>query len=123
MYEGVKKINKEADFVLFNGQSRAKGDALLIVEAKKTEKILTEDAVGQARSYAMCLSTAYYIVTNGDEIRIYMVRVSVQPDVMRMTFKRSDLQQQWAMLYQTLHKKAVIEFKENRSRTLAASGM
>src|SRR5205814_993754 len=72
MYEGVKKVNKEADFVLFNGLSRAKDDALLIVEAKKTEKILTEDAVGQARAYAMWLSTPYYIVTNGDEIRVYL---------------------------------------------------
>ncbi|CAA9321884.1 MAG: hypothetical protein AVDCRST_MAG93-5786, partial [uncultured Chloroflexia bacterium] len=34
MYEGVKKVQKEADFVLFDGLSRSKEDALLIVEAK-----------------------------------------------------------------------------------------
>ncbi len=64
MYEGVKKVNKEADFVLFNGSSRSKETALLVVEAKKIGKPLTEDAVGQARSYAMWLTTPYYMVTN-----------------------------------------------------------
>ena len=48
MYEGTRKVNKEADFVLFNGLSRTKEDALLVVEAKRTAKIMTEDAVGQA---------------------------------------------------------------------------
>lgn len=55
MYEGVKRVNKEADFVLFNGRSRAKEDALLVVEAKKANRILTDDASGQARAYAMWL--------------------------------------------------------------------
>ena len=123
MYEGVKKVNKEADFVLFNGLSRDKEDALLIVEAKKTEKILTEDAVGQARGYAMWLSTPYYLVTNGDEIRVYLFRGAVQPDVMLMTFKRGDLRVQWTALYQTLNKTAVINYKEKLSKMLASTGM
>lgn len=123
MYEGVRKVNKEADFVLFNGLSRSKDDALLIVEAKRSEKILTEDAVGQARAYAMWLSTPYYIVTNGDEIRIYLFRGAIQPDVMIMTFKRSELKQQWVVFYQTLHKKAVIDFKAKLSKMLADNGV
>lgn len=51
------------------GTSRAKEDALLIVEAKKTDRILTDDSVGQARAYALWLSTPFYLVTNGDEVR------------------------------------------------------
>jgi hypothetical protein len=118
MYEGVKKVNKEADFVLFNGKSRKKDDALLIVEAKRSEKILTEDATGQARAYALWLSTPYYIVTNGDDVRVYLFRGAVQPDIMLMSFKRIDMRQQWGNLYQTLNKNAVIEFKEKLSKML-----
>lgn len=123
MYEGVNKVKKEADFVLFNGLSRAKEDALLIVEAKKTEKILTEDAVGQARAYAMWLSVPYYLVTNGEDIRVYLFRGAVQPDVMLMNFKRGDLRQQWPALYQTLNKTAVLEYKEKLSALLATTGV
>jgi hypothetical protein len=99
MYEGVKKVHKEADFVLFNGPSRSKEDALLIVEAKKTTRPVTEDAVGQARAYAMWLITPYYIVTNADDIQVWLFRGAVQPDVKVMSFKRSDLRKHWATLY------------------------
>jgi hypothetical protein len=119
MYEGVKKVNKEADFVMFNGNSRAKSDALLIVEAKKSDKILTEDAVGQARAYALWLSTPHYLVTNGDEVRVYLFRGAVQPDVMLMTFKRADFSINWQQFYRTLNKTAVIEYKQKLSKVLS----
>jgi hypothetical protein len=119
MYEGVKKVNKEADFVLFNGLSRTKDDALLIVEAKKTDKLIAEDAAGQARAYAIWLSTPYYIVTNGDDIRVYLFRGAVQPDLLLMSFKRSDMRQQWNALYQTLNKCSVIEYKRKLGVALA----
>ncbi len=123
MYEGVKKVNKEADVVLFNGTSRAQEDALLIVEAKKTGKILTEDAVGQANSYALRLTTPYYIVTNGNDIRVYLFRGAVQPDVLLMNFKREELKQHWGALYKNLNKSAVLEYKEKLRKILAAEGM
>jgi type I restriction and modification enzyme subunit R-like protein len=122
MYEGVKKVNKEADFVLFNGESRARDDALLVVEAKKIERIVTEDAVGQARAYAMWLTTPYYLVTNGEDIRVYLFRGAVQPDVLLMNFRRVDLQAQWPTLYQTLNKEAVIEYKEKVRKVLDSAG-
>ncbi len=123
MYEGVRKVNKEADFVLFDGLSRAKEDALLIVEAKKSEKILTEDAVGQARGYAMWLSVPYYIVTNGEEIRVYLFRGAIQPDVMVMTFKRTELRQNWPAFYRTVNKEAVKQYKEKLGKMLLATGV
>jgi predicted type IV restriction endonuclease len=118
MYEGVKKVNKEADFVMFNGLSRSKDDALLVVEAKKTERIITEDAVGQARAYAMWLTTPYYLATNGDDLRVYLFRGAVQPDLLLMTLNRKDLRQHWPLLYQTLHKPAVIEYKQRLGQVL-----
>jgi hypothetical protein len=118
MYEGVKKVNKEADCVLFNGLSRSRDDALLVVEAKKTERILTEDAVGQARAYAMWLTTPYYLVTNGEELRLYLFRGAVQSDVLLMSFHRNELAPQWPALWQTLNREAVIEYKEKLRKVL-----
>ena len=121
MYEGVKKVQKEADFVLFDGLSRSKEDALLIVEAKKTTRSLTEDAIGQARGYAMWLITPYYMVTNADEIQVWLFRGAMQPDVKRMSFKRSDLRQHWATLYELINKAAVIDYKQKLKAVLTNS--
>ncbi len=121
MYEGVKKVQKEADFVLFNGSSRSRDDALLIVEAKKTTRALTEDAVGQARGYAMWLITPYYMVTNADEIQVWLFRGAMQPDVKRMSFKRSDLRKHWAALYELMNKSAVIDYKQKLRAVLTDS--
>lgn len=118
MYEGVSRVTKEADFVLFDGKDRAKENALLIVEAKKTSKILTEDAAGQARAYAIWLTTPYYMVTNGDDIRVYLFRGAVSPDVMLMNFKRSEMRQNWTALFKSLNKAAVIKYKEELSAKL-----
>lgn len=111
MYEGVKKVNKEADFVIFNGTSRSKDDALLVIEAKRMGNFLTEDAVGQARAYALWLTTPYYLATNGEDIRVYLFRGAVQPDVMLMHFGRKELADNWASFYQKLNRTSVIEHK------------
>lgn len=122
MYEGVKKVHKEADFVLFNGLSRSREDALLIVEAKKTTRALTEDTIGQARAYAMWLIIPYYVVTIADEIQVWLFRGAVQPDVKRMSFKRSDLRKYWATLYESINKAAVIDYKQ-KLRTVLLNSM
>jgi len=122
MREGVSRVTKEADFVLFNGMERSKEAGLLIIEAKKKAKIAskpqTEDAVGQARSYAMWLTTPYYLVTNGDEVRVYSSWGAVAPDVMLMNFKRSEMRQNWEMFFKTLNKAAVVERKKKLSEML-----
>lgn len=118
MYQGVKKVNKEADFVLFDGANRSRENALLVVEAKKTTRPLTEDAVGQARAYAMWLITPYYVVTNADEVQVYLFRGAMQPDVRTMRFKRSDLREHWDMLYGSINKAAVIDYKEKLRKVL-----
>jgi type I site-specific restriction endonuclease len=118
VYEGVKRVTKEADFVLFNGTEHSKEAALLIVEAKKTGRPLTEDVAGQARAYAMWLTTPYYMVTNGDEIHVYLFRGAVSPDVMLMNFKRGEMRQNWSMLFETLNKAAVVKRKKELNEML-----
>jgi hypothetical protein len=123
MHEGVSRVTKEADFVLFNGTERSKEAALLIIEAKKKAKIAskpqTEDAVGQARSYAMWLTTPYYLVTNGDEVRVYSSWGAVAPDVILMNFQRSEMRQNWNAFFKTLNKATVVERKKELSEMLA----
>lgn len=114
MWEGVTKVNKQADFVLFNGLSRAKDDVLVIVEVKGHNHFVTQDAVEQAQSYAFRLTPPYYMVTNGDEVRVFIFRGAIQPDVMLMKFGRAELKEQWAQLYRTLNKKTVVAFKKTR---------
>jgi hypothetical protein len=120
IYEGVKKVNKEADFVLFNGLSHTKDDALLVVEAKKTEKIITEDTLGQVRAYALWLTTPYYLVTNGDDVRLYLFRGAMQADLL-LSFNRKDMRQQWPVLYQSLNKQAVIDYKHRLGKVFAGA--
>lgn len=121
MYEGVKKVNKEADFVVFNGDSRDRDAALLVVEAKRTRRLLSDDAVGQARGYAMWLTTPYYLVTNGEEIRVYLFRGAVQADVLLLKCQRSELREHWRDLYRSLNRDAIIKYKRRLGDALNAA--
>jgi hypothetical protein len=121
MFQGVKKVNKEADLVLFDGVERSKENALLVVEAKKTTRRITEDAIGQARGYALWLVTPYYIVTNADEIQLYVFRGAIQPDVRLMKFKCDELREHWETLYGHINKAAVIDYKDRLNKVLAES--
>ena len=111
MYEGVRHVTKEADVVVFNGTNRSKENTLLVVEAKKSNKIITDDAIGQARAYSMWLSPPYFVVTNGNEIHVYLFRGAVQSDMLIINLNRNDLRLNWDQLYKTLNKASVIERK------------
>jgi hypothetical protein len=102
--------------VLFNGSSRAKENALLIVEAKS--RMLTDDAAGQARAYALWLPVLFYLITNGEEIRVYLFQSSVQVDVMLMSFNRFAFREHWPMFYRTLNRSTVVERKTKLGNVL-----
>lgn len=121
MYEGSSKVRKEADCVLFNGPHHGKENALLVVEAKKADKMLTSDAVGQAKGYAVWLATPYYLVTNGEEIRLFLCGGGLQADVELVRFLRADLPRHWETLYSHIGKAAVIERKAKLGNWLTAN--
>lgn len=113
---GVRKTRTEADFVLFNGLNRSKDSALLVVEAKNMGKKLA-DHIGQARSYAMFLGTPYFIVTNGDDIRVFLYRSPIESDVEVFKSTRRDISSTFHALYNLVSKQAVLEYKRRRATT------
>jgi hypothetical protein len=115
IYEGVRKIVKEADFVLFNGSNRAKDNALLVIEAKSVGKKL-ERHINQARSYAIWLGTPYYLVTNGDEIKVYLFRGAIWSDIEVFKSKRLNLKNIFKDLYQFISKEKIIEYKKQKNQ-------
>jgi hypothetical protein len=118
MYEGVKRVTKEADLVIFNGENHIPANALIDVEAKKPTTLLDKYAVGQARSYATSLRTPYYVLTNGENVRVYLFQAASPEDALLMDFKRTELRLQWSKLYEYLSKQAVLAFKERRSKSM-----
>ena len=122
IYIGSKRINTEADIVVFDGVNHSQKTSLLVVEAKKSGKILTKDHIGQVDSYATELSTPYYILTNGDEVRVYLSLAKIQPAVELLNFKQDNLKENWSELYKTLSKKAITKQKEKLKKLLELNG-
>jgi hypothetical protein len=111
---GVRKTKTEADFVLFNGLNRSKDSALMVVEAKNVGKKLA-DHIGQARSYAMFLGTPYFLVTNGDDIRVFLYRSPIESDVEVFKSTRRDISSTFSILFNLVSKKAIIEYKRQKA--------
>ena len=120
---GSKRINTEADVAVFDGGNHSQKTSLLVIEAKRSGKALTKYDVEQVDSYATKLSAPYYVLTNGDEVRVYLsLAKKIQPDVEWLNFKRENLEEHWAELYRTLSKKAVIKHKEKLKKLLELNG-
>lgn len=111
--EASKNFNKEADIVTFDGNNHSNQNALLLIEAKSNGKPINNDDIAQAHYYCRELLTPYYIVTNGEEIRVYLYRGSaLLTDFPLMNFKRSELKQNWNFLYKNLNKSAILQYKQ-----------
>ena len=112
MFKGVRKIRTEADFVVFNGPCREKEDVLLVIEAKKSDKGISVDHIGQAKSYAQELLPACYIVSNGQQIIVFQFNGMLAPDERVLDFDRVQLRGRWADLYNYTCKEATIQRKQ-----------
>lgn len=111
MFKGVKRIKTEADFVVFKGPSRELEDVLLVIEAKNSDKDISGDHIGQAKSYAHELLPACYIITNGEKIKVFRFSGSLFPDKLLMDFDRSMLIEKWDDLYGYASKNATMQRK------------
>jgi len=112
MFKGVQKTTKEADVVVFNGPGRGKKDVLLLIEAKKSDKGISVDQIGQAKSYAQELLPACYIVSDGQQIKVFQFNGMLVPDECVMDFARLELKERWEALYKYVSKEATIKRKQ-----------
>jgi hypothetical protein len=119
MNEGVRRVTKEADCIVFDGPSRSRADALLVLEAKRSDRALTNDAESQARSYALWMTTPFYVLTNGHDLRVFLFRGALQADVNILTTSRDKLEQDWAELAQRISKPAARDHKNRLLEALA----
>ncbi len=118
IYEGVRKSTKEADFVLFDGPNRSKDNSLLVVEAKSLGRKVS-DYIGQARTYAIWLGTPYYLVTNGDELRVFLYRSPIESDVEVFSATRQTLKGAFSGLYNLISKEAIVEYKRRKRNAVS----
>lgn len=112
MFKGVTKTKTEADFVTFNGTDRTKENVLLVVEAKKSDKGISTDHIGQAKSYALELLPACYMVSNGQQIMVFQFNGMLIPDEKVLDFDRSELKNRWNELYNYVSKEATKQRKQ-----------
>lgn len=54
---------------------------------------------------------AVHLVTNGEELRLWLFQGAVRADVALLQVARRELREQWSSLYLKLNKAAVIAYK------------
>ena len=108
--EGSRKRSKEADIVVFADGERQ--NAHIVVEAKSAGTRLTRADVGQAASYSLHLRAPYYVLTNGEEVRIFHYRGLWRADALLLAFGRDELKEKWGDLYRCLNPETVAEFEK-----------
>ncbi len=118
MNEGVRRVTKEADCVVFDGPGRSRADALIVLEAKRAERQLTEEIASQARSYALWMTTPFYLLTNGNELKVFMFRGALQADVNMLTTARERLEEDWSRLAQLIAKPSARDYKDRLAEAL-----
>jgi hypothetical protein len=119
MFKGVQKTTTEADFAIFKGSDRDEKNVLLVIEAKKGDKGITVEHISQAKSYVQELLPACYVVTNGQEVKVYQFNGMLAPDERVMDFDRTELKEKWSELYGYISKGATLKRKEWLSSKLA----
>ena len=112
MFKGVQKMVAEADFALFRNEGREKKDILMVVEAKKNDKGITVEHISQVQSYAKELLPSYYLITNGEQIKVYTFNGLLAPDECVLDFNRSSIEEKWNEFYGYICKEATIKRKE-----------
>lgn len=114
VFEGVKRIKKEADIVLFNGPNRETNDVLLVIEAKDSDKDISVSSIGQAKFYAKELLPACYVVTNGQKVLVFQFNGMLYQDELVVDLDRSMIKETWDDLYNYVSKEAAIDRKKWR---------
>ena len=121
LWQGVQHHSVEADLLYFadGPHDLVDGNPLVLVECKAPSKA-PDTGVGQARSYAYWIKPAYYVITNGDWVAVYLYQGGSVPDVKKLETSRSRLATDFAELYQLLNPAAALEARRQKLAIFAA---
>lgn len=112
-WEGVKHRRTEADFVYFASSNHdlTTGNPLVLVECKDaTVDVLT--GIGQVRSYTFWVKPAYYVVTNGHQLKAFLYLGGPVQDKQVLDLRRQDLEAEFSNVQKYLGYEAAFEAKK-----------
>ena len=61
----------------------------------------------------------YYVVTNGNEFRVYKFAGPFQQDIPIFNFDKREIPNHWEDIYKTLSKEAVLKYKKKMKELVA----
>jgi hypothetical protein len=94
-----------------------------VVEAKRTENPLMRAITRQPAAYSLWLQAPYYLLTNGDNVRVFHFRGPWHADVLLLELSRISLWDKWRDLYRCPSPETVIEFKERLREQIQVSAV
>lgn len=107
-WDGAKREMREADLLYFADETHdlKHGQPLVLVECKAPSEP-AEAGFGEAQSYAYWLKPAYYVVTNGDALTVYLYQGTV-PDPRKHATRRAQLHADFDELRHILNPAAAV---------------
>jgi hypothetical protein len=114
----------EADLLYFadNKHDIKGGEPLVLMECKrfiKGEKEL-QAAVDQAHSYALWVTPAYYVITDGQMVSVWDFQGAIAPDREVLRLHRSELAESFKDLYSRLNPRAAAAARQAKVSRLEA---
>ena len=106
--EGRVGRRPEADFLVFHGPQRNRDTSLIVVEAKAPTEPLTEAKV-QAESYALNTRAPFLLLTNGIDLEIWQMQVSMESKRI-LNCALSDLNSYRGQIEATISKRSAYEY-------------
>ena len=78
-------------------------------------------AAGQARSYALWVLPAYYVITDAQTVSVWDYQGAIAPDVKVLEFRQAELDGKFDDLYARLNPAAALAARQAKIGRLAAS--
>lgn len=121
MYQGGTAHHVEADLLYFaDGRHEVDvGQPLVLVECKREIKDL-KAAVGQARSYALWVLPAYYVITDAKLVSVWDFQGAIAPDIEVLRLGEAELADSFDDLYARLNPEAALRARQNKIDRLEA---
>lgn len=121
LWQGVQQHSVEADLLYFSDGDHelATGNPLVLVECKDPS-LPADSGVGQVKSYAYWVKPAYYVVTNGNGLAVYLYQGGAVPDIKRMETTRERLTDDFDALYQLLNPEDAMEARKQKLAMFAS---